>query len=182
LLGLFVVMVGIQLGGGLYEKRVVVPQWSTVAPSEVGPALARSGQEASARSFWAFVSPPVALLAVANLVAAWRAKRSRRRALWLAASATMVLYSLSSYGYFVPTMIRLWQAETLPPAEVESTVYWWVRLNYLRSLLGVAALVAALRALALPAEGAGQPAQSASAERGHLPRGARQRELASSRS
>jgi hypothetical protein len=150
LLSLFVVMVGIQLGGGLYEKQVVVPQWSSVPPDEVGDALQRSGQESSAYRFWAFVSPPVALLALANLVAAWRAKGSPRRPWWLAASIIMVGYATVSYGYFVPTMIRLWQADTMPAGNVTTSVFWWVRLNYVRSLLGLCALVAGLRALALP--------------------------------
>ena len=150
LLSLFVIMVGIQLGGGLYEKQIIIPQWSSVPPDEVGAALKRSGQEGSALRFWAFVSPPVALLALANTVAAWRAKGSPRRPWWLAASLIMVGYATISYGYFVPTMIRLWQAETLPAAEVASTVSWWVRLNYVRSAMGLCALIAAVTALSLP--------------------------------
>ena len=114
LLWLFVIWVGIQFGAGLYEKQIVVPQWSTVPPEEVGDALSRSGQESSALKFWAFVSPPVAVLALANAVVAWR----------LAASIIMVIYSIFTYTYFVPKMIWLWQAETLPASEVESTVFW----------------------------------------------------------
>jgi hypothetical protein len=57
--------------------------------------------------------------------------------------------SLFTYAYFVPTMLRLWQAETLPAAEVEATVFWWVRLNYLRLALGVSGWLAALKALSL---------------------------------
>ena len=160
LLSSFVIMVGIQLGSGLYEKQIVVPQWSSVPPEEVGAALKRSGQEDSALRFWAFVSPPVALLAVANTVAAWRTRGSPRRPWWLAASTIMVSYAIFSYGYFVPTMLRLWQADAMPAAEVASTVHWWVRLNDLRALLGVSALLAALKALSLPDERAGSRAQA----------------------
>lgn len=148
LLWLFVIWVGIQFGAGLYEKQIVVPQWSTVPPEEVGDALSRSGQENSALKFWAFVSPPVAVLALANAVVAWRTT-GRRRNWWLAASIIMVIYSIFTYTYFVPKMIWLWQAETLPASEVESTVFWWVRLNYVRMIIGACGWLAALKALSL---------------------------------
>ena len=100
LLWLFVIWVGIQFGAGLYEKQIVVPQWSNVPPEEVGDALSRSGQESSALKFWAFVSP-VALLALANAVVA-RRTTGRRRKWWLAASIIMVIYRILTYTYFVP--------------------------------------------------------------------------------
>lgn len=151
LLWLFVIWVGIQFGAGLYEKQIVVPQWSTVPPDEVGEALSRSGQESSALRFWAFISPPVALLALVNAITAWYAV-GRRRNWWLAASVIMIVYSIFTYIYFVPRMIWLWQAETLPASEVESAVFWWVRLNYVRMIIGACGWLAALRALSLPNE------------------------------
>jgi hypothetical protein len=54
--------------------------------------------------------------------------------------------------YFVPSMLRLWQAETMPATEIEATVFWWVRLNHLRSLIGACALLAALKTLSVPSE------------------------------
>ena len=49
-------------------------------------------------------------------------------------------------------MIWLWQAETLPASEVESAVFWWVRLNYVRMIIGACGWLAALKALSLPNE------------------------------
>lgn len=151
LVWLFVIWVGVQFGAGLYEKQIVVPQWSTVPPDELGETLSRSGQESSALRFWAFVSPPVALLALANAVIAWRAV-GRRRNWWLAASIIMIIYSIFTYTYFVPKMIWLWQAESLPASEVESTVFWWVRLNYVRMVIGACGWFAALKTLSLSGE------------------------------
>ena len=147
LLWLLVIWVGIQLGGGLYEKRVVVPQWSSAPPSEIGAAITRSGQEASALRFWAFVSPPVVLLALANGVAAWQS-HAGHRPWWLAASALVALYTAFTYAYFVPTMLRLWKAEQLAPAKVQTMVFWWTHLNYLRLAMGIGAWLTALKALA----------------------------------
>lgn len=149
LLWLLVLWAGIQLGGGLYEKQVIVPQWASVPAEQLQEALARTGQKDSATRFWAFVSPPVALLALMNLVFAWRSSDAVHRPWWLAAAVLMTVYSVATYAYFVPAMLRLWQAGTLPPEEVRSAVWWWTRLNYLRLVLGVSGWFAALKALSL---------------------------------
>ena len=147
LLKAFAIWVGVQLGAGIYEARIVIPQWSSAPPEEVGAAIERSGFKSGGLRFWAFVSPPVALLAIANLFAAWRAT-GRARPWWLAAAGSMVLVSLSTYGYFVPNAFRLFEAERLPAAEVEALVSRWVSLSPWRSLVGLGALIAALQALA----------------------------------
>ena len=151
LLKAFVVWVGVQLGAGIYEARIVIPQWSSVPPEAVGSAIERSGFESGGLRFWAFVSPPVALLAVANAIAAWRA-RGGARPWWLAAAITMVLESVATYGYFVPSAFRLFEAETLPPSEVRALVSQWVGLNPVRLVVGLAALISALQALSLLGE------------------------------
>ncbi len=162
LLKAFVVWVGVQLGAGIYEGRIVIPQWSTVPPAEVGAALERSGFESGGLRFWVFVSPPVALLALVNDIFAWRST-GKARPWWLAAAATMALESLATYGYFVPTAFRLFEAESLPPAQVEAMVAQWVGLNPVHMLVGLAALIAAVQALALL--GAGDPGSAAAKSR-----------------
>lgn len=160
LLEAFITWVGVQLGAGIYEARIVIPQWSTVPPEEVGTAIARSGFESGGLRFWAFVSPPVAVLAVANALAAWRA-HGRARRWWLAAALTMVLESAATYGYFVPGAFKLFEAETLPPAEVQARVASWVGLNPLRLVVGLGALLAAMQAHALLGAGERTPSRSA---------------------
>jgi hypothetical protein len=154
LLWLFVVMVGLQLGGGIYEARVVVPRWSNPPqPAEVAPALERSGHAAAGPRFWVFVSPPVTLLALANALAAFRAQGRRRRPWWLGSAVAVFLGSLITYAFFIPTLEELSRAESTP--EAEELASNWARLNHLRLAAGFGAWLAALRALSLPDENRG---------------------------
>ncbi|MBE8523192.1 DUF1772 domain-containing protein [Amycolatopsis sp. H6(2020)] len=145
----FAVLVGVQFGAGLYEKMVVVPQWSSLPGEQVVAAIESSGMKAAGRVFWPFVSPLVALLAVGNLVVAWRSKTANRR-WWLAGAALMVGYAVFSYSFFVPQMLMVqvdgatWSAD-----RVESLVGWWTGLNYVRMAIGAAGWLCALRALSL---------------------------------
>jgi hypothetical protein len=148
-LWLLVIFVGIQLGAGLYEKIGVVPLWESVPGGDVLDRMHSSGMYAAGRSFWPFVSMPVALLAVVNLILAWRSRAPHRR-WWLAAAGIMVGYAVFSYGYFVPQMLMLQSAaDGWAPERVESVVDWWTSLNHLRLLLGVCGWLCALKALSL---------------------------------
>ena len=71
-LWLLVIFVGIQFGAGLYEKLAIVPLWADASADQVLAAMESSGMKRAGRAFWPFVSPIVALLAVINLVLAWR--------------------------------------------------------------------------------------------------------------
>ena len=104
LLWLLVIFVSIQFGAGWYEKLAIVPLWADASADQVLSAMESSGMKRAGRVFWPFVSPVVALLAVINLVLAWRSNTSYRR-WWLAAGAAMTVYALASYGYFVPQML-----------------------------------------------------------------------------
>ena len=147
-LRLLVVFVGIQLGAGLYEKLAVVPRWSRVPGEQVLEAMHASGMYAAGRVFWPFVSVPVAVLAVVNLVLARRSTAAYRRR-WLAAAGCMTCYAAVSYGYFVPTMLRLQASgDGWDPAHIETVVGWWTSLNNLRLLLGAVGWLCALTALA----------------------------------
>src|SRR6266700_1731445 len=74
LLWLFVITLGTAFGAGVYEHRMVVPTWLTSAPgSELhwNAEAARRGD--SGHRFWVFVTTgPLTLLALANLIIAWR--------------------------------------------------------------------------------------------------------------
>ena len=63
LLWLFVINLGIALGAGIYEQRVVIPQWENIPPQE----WPNTGLQ-----FWVYVTTvPLTLLTLANLVAGW---------------------------------------------------------------------------------------------------------------
>jgi anthrone oxygenase-like protein len=141
LLWLFGLVLGISFGAGIYEGRIVVPQWENTPPQ----TWPNTGLK-----FWAYVTTvPLTLLTLASLVAAWR-EQGPRRYWWLGAVAITIAERSSTFSYFIPTMIRLMGTEDLPEAEVKATLSQWRRRNYGRHVLTLAAWLAALKALSSP--------------------------------
>jgi Domain of unknown function (DUF1772) len=144
---LLVVFVGVQFGAGLYEKVVVVPQWADLPGNLVVGEIEASAMKSAGRAFWPFVSPVVGILAIVNLVVAWRSPTANRR-WWIAGAALMCAYAIFSYSYFVPQMLMLQAGGDLWPAgRVEGLVDTWTSANYLRMTIGAAGWLCALRAL-----------------------------------
>jgi hypothetical protein len=141
LLWLFVIDLGIAFGAGIYEGRVVVPQWED-SPPQTWPN--------TGLKFWVYATTvPLTLLTLASLVAAWR-DQGPRRYWWLGAVAITIAERSSTLSYFIPTLIRLTGTEDLPEAEVKAALSQWRRLNYGRHVLILGAWLAALKALSLP--------------------------------
>ncbi len=142
LLWLFIIFLGIAFGAGLYESRVVVPMWTSDPPTSL--ASPDSGHR-----FWAFVTTgPLTLLTVANLVAALQTQ-GPARAWWLTAAIVTLVERAATFGYFIPTIIRLQRTPTLTPTAVRTALARWVRLNYVRNTLTLVAWFAALKVLAM---------------------------------
>jgi hypothetical protein len=152
LLWLFVINLGIAFGAGLYEQRIVLPQWfnSSSEPGlRVDSAAMRSAD--TGRRFWAFVSTgPLTLLTLANLVVAWESQ-GQRHEWWLGAAVTTLVERIATFSYFIPTAIRLMRAEALPPAKVEAMASQWMAVNHFRAALTLLGWLAALKTLSLPA-------------------------------
>lgn len=148
-LWLLVIFVGIQFGAGWYEKLAVVSLWADLPPDQVLDGMNESGMHRAGRAFWPFVSPVVAVAAVANLVFAWRST-APNRSWWLAGAAVMCGYAAISYGYFVPQMLTF-QSDggSWSPERIDSFVTWWTRLNYGRTVIGGIGWLCLLRALSL---------------------------------
>ena len=141
LLWLFVINLGIAFGAGLYESRVVVPRWEDIPP-QMWP---NTGLE-----FWVYVTTvPLTLLTLANLIAVWL-DRGPRRLWWLGAVAISVVERITTFSYFIPTMIWLTSTAGLSETEVEAVLSQWLLLGYGRHVLTLAAWLSALRALSLP--------------------------------
>ncbi len=148
LLWLFVINLGIALGAGIYEQRVVIPQWKNIPPQE----WTNTGL-----LFWVYVTTvPLTLLTLANLVAAWL-HRGARRYLWLAAVTIIVVERLATFAYFVPTMVWLQGTEGLPEAEVQAALSHWLFLDNGRHVLTLAGWLAALKAFSFPSKMASNP-------------------------
>lgn len=147
LLWLFVINLGIAFGAGLYEHRIVVPNWisSDAGGAHWNAAAARSDN--TGLRFWAFVSTgPLTLLTLANLFAAWKSSGTIR-GWWLAAALLVLADRMLTFGYFIPTMIRLMNAPDSPEA-VAVAKQWW-NLNYLRHAIVLVAWLTALQTFAL---------------------------------
>src|SRR5262245_10705799 len=149
ILWLFLLNLGLALGAGLYEARVVLPQWTR--PTS-GSGF-RWNAELARRTdpglrFWAFVTTgPLTFLTLASLVGAWRTP-GPRGSWWLTAAVIVVLERAATFGYFIPTMVRLQRDETEPDSLVVRTrVSRWMTLNYVRNAAYLVAWVAAMMAL-----------------------------------
>jgi hypothetical protein len=149
-LWLFVVFSGISVGAGLYEMRVNVPRWFTpIRGSAVSVNVDAITTDDSGRRFWGYVTTvPLTLLTVAGCVIAWNPATARER-WWPAGAAVMLAERLGTFAYFIPTLLKLVQAEHLPPGQAEQLARRWMRRNRIRSVLAFAGWLAALKALSL---------------------------------
>ena len=147
LLWLFVVNLGIAFGAGLYEHRVVTPNWIThdATGSHWNAEMAR--RDDTGLRFWAYVTTgPLTLLTLANLFVAWKTS-GPERGWWLTAALVVLGDRILTFSYFIPTMVGLMNA-TDPPRSV-ATARRWMRLNYLRHALVLGGWLAALKAFSL---------------------------------
>ncbi len=148
-LDLFVVALGINIGAGLYESRVVVPLWSRGVPETLA-AGNPFGQVAinAGMTFWAFVTPVAGLLALGALGIAWRSPQPART--WIVTSALLELTALAStMFYFRPTLkgLFLGHGAGMSAAAVGGVVRRWVGWNWARVALSVVAWCLAVVAL-----------------------------------
>lgn len=146
-LWLFVIYLGLALGAGLYEGRIVVPDWVSTGPGGVAHwnAAAARHDDTGVR-FWAFVTTvPLTVLTLVNLFFARRAGATVRR-WWLAAGFLSLAERVITFAYFIPTMIRLMDSSDTPAAA--ATAIQWSRLNYGRHVMVLAALLTALKTFA----------------------------------
>lgn len=147
-LWLFVINLGVAFGAGVYEHRIVVPQWLTSSSPEGPTWSAEAAREAdTGLRFWAFASTgPLTILTVLNLLAARHASGATRR-WWLASAGAALTERLFTFAYFIPTMVGLMGAPD--SAESVDTAARWVTLNHLRHTIVVGAWLAALQTFAL---------------------------------
>lgn len=151
-LWLFIIALGIDVGAGLYETRIVVPLWSSGVPETLaaGNAYGRVAIDAGMR-FWALVTPAVGLLALATLVTGFRSPEPQPTWRVVACVAELCAFAMTML-YFRPTLERLFMhhGAGLTRDAALATVRHWVRWGWLRVGISVGALCAALVALALP--------------------------------
>jgi hypothetical protein len=150
LLWLFVINHGIAVGAGLYEQRIILPQWFSRSESGIRVNSAAMRSTDTGRRFWAFVTTaPLTLLTLANLVVAAQSEGARHE-WWLGAVMITFVERIATFSYFIPTALRLMRAEALSSAKVDAMAMQWMALNHVRAVLALTGWLAALRALSLP--------------------------------
>jgi hypothetical protein len=146
----FTILLGLDIGAGLFEARVNAAGWSAAITSRTpdGEAYMRFGPNAGQR-WWMFVTPTLALVTIATLIAGFRTTGPVRP--WILAGAGLQLLVLvSTFGWFMPNIIRLLtRYHELPPEFVAARTATWNALNWVRAAVSSAAWLAALRAMTL---------------------------------
>jgi len=130
---LLILMVGLNIGGGLYETLVVYPNWNKgVTPANLVPKLKSSGQWLANQRFWPLVSPLQGLLAIVNIVIAWR-YNGEAHLFWLAAAWLVLLGRVITFIFFVPPMLKKFmQPERVPQGKLQQLVQRWTTLSPIR--------------------------------------------------
>jgi hypothetical protein len=147
LLSLFIINLGIAFGAGMYEAKIILSQWFTKsAESSYSVNIEAMNKLDSGRKFWGFVTTiPLTLLTIANLILAWDSPEPRYQ-WWIASAVITLIERITTFSYFIPTIIRLQRANSLSPKKVSTSVAMWIRVNYLRNVLTLIAMIFALRA------------------------------------
>jgi len=157
---LFVVILGLEIGAGLYETVVVVPVWATGAPESVvgyynlnaaNPQFALN----AGPKFWMFLTPTVALLSIVAFATSFKTSRQHRK--WRIAGSLIAMFVVAfTFAWFVPNIMRLlYDAPNMTHADIVSTAKWWVNLNWGRVIFGTTAWLCTLRAFSIPQDESG---------------------------
>lgn len=146
LLWLWVILLGITVGAGLYESRIVVPQWLLQQADGWYWDAAAAREANTGVRFWAYISSgPLTLTTLAGLIVVFRAPAPVRR-IWAGGLALGVLERVFTFAYFIPNMLQLMSGE-MSQAEAVPLAQQWEKLNYLRHALSIATWIVALKAL-----------------------------------
>ena len=150
-LWLFVIALGLDLGAGIYEARIVVPLWSAGVPETLaaGNPYGRVAIDAGIH-FWSRMTSVVALLALVTLAFSLRTSAPLRTWQIFASVAELAAAAMTLF-YFRPTLVRLFMGhgEGLSPEAIRSTVGLWVMWSRVRIAISLVAWCAAIQALVL---------------------------------
>ncbi|PYS71587.1 MAG: hypothetical protein DMF69_09880 [Acidobacteria bacterium] len=151
-LWLFVIVLGIEIGAGLYETLVVLPLWTLAPPDSVvayhqhNISYPQFALNAGGR-FWMFCTPLTGLMSIAVLLSGFRTTTEHRK--WRITAAVLALVVvISTFAWFVPNIIILGRGGAgLNGEQIASLTNWWVRLNWVRVVFYLTAWLAGLRAM-----------------------------------
>jgi hypothetical protein len=154
-LWLFVIVLGIELGAGLYETLVVLPLWSQSPPESViayynhNKEFPQFALNAGGR-FWMVNTPLTGLTALAALISGFGTQPAHRK--WrIIASVLALIVVIWTFAWFVPNIMLLYfHATEVSGEQLAGVANWWVRLNWIRVVIYSAAWLAALYTMTIP--------------------------------
>jgi hypothetical protein len=145
ILWLFVIVLGITFGAGIYEARIVVPEW--INSTDYFWNAEAANQSDTGVRFWIFVtSIPLTLLTITSAISIRYTKGSLRK-WWGISTGAAVIDRMMTFGYFVPTMIGLMEHGNSADSEIVKSAILWSDFNYVRIAVVLIAWITAMKAL-----------------------------------
>jgi len=146
-LWLFAIVLGITFGAGIYEARIVVPDW--IQSSEMYWNAEAANHSNTGIRFWVFVtSIPLTILTVVSIIYTFKSKGELKKWLGLATGAALI-DRIMTFGYFVPTMISLMEYGNSQEKEIVDSAIFWSNFNYVRIAVVFLAWLAAMKAFSV---------------------------------
>jgi hypothetical protein len=139
---LLLLTVTLSMGGGLYEVLVIYPNWKrNVDPFTLADKLESSGQNNASKRFWPLVSPAQSLLAIINIILAWK-YTGAAHCYWLSAATIVFVSRIITFSYFIPVMLRkIMQPGKMEAIRLRRIVKQWTALSPLRLIAELAAWI-----------------------------------------
>jgi hypothetical protein len=133
------------IGGGLYEKIVLIPLWSASPPSSF--SVIQPGTGIPLQNFWIPVHIAITICVLLALVVNWKEPKVRR--LLLIGLASYVVMRVWSGFYFIPEMLAFQKMplDSAPSAELSTRVASWKFWTVFREPLDVISFLCFLLAL-----------------------------------
>ena len=149
LLFIYAFVLGIYLGGGIFETVVIVPMWS--ASADAARYFNQNPLSAfNTGNFFFIVAPLSTLLSIVTLIAGWHTEQPVRFWVRLAIIPFLIIFLTTAF-YFVPEQLAIKgaPAQSLSDAELTARASRWVMLNWIRFSLAFSIWGATLLALGL---------------------------------
>lgn len=149
LLFIYAFVLGIYLGGAIFETVVIMPMWS--ASADAARYFNQNPLSAfNTGNFFFIVAPLSTLLSIVTLIAGWRTPRPVRFWLRLAIIPFLIIFLATAF-YFVPEQVAIKgaAAQSLSDAELTARASRWVMLNWIRFALAFPILGMTIHVLGL---------------------------------
>ena len=149
---IFVIVLGIELGAGLYETLVVLPTWTPDALSYYrhNAEFPQYAITAGPR-FWMFQTPFLGFVSLITILTGLRTAPEHRK--WRMLGAGLALFVVvCTLAWFVPNLLSLIGdgVTKMSGEQIASVTNLWVRLNWVRVIVYSAAWLSGLKAMTTP--------------------------------